>query len=963
MKQSQSNITTIIQRNHSLPFRGGSRRGLLFFIISFFFCVQLHAGNILPVDSAVRHGVLDNGLTYYICPNKYPEGRAEFYLLQQVGSILEEENQRGLAHFLEHMAFNGTKNFPGKSLITYLENNGIRFGNDINAYTGFDETVYNISNVPITRTGIVDSCLLILHDWGGFITLDGREIDAERKVIHEEWRSKQGVRDRIYEQTLPKLFPDSNRYGRRMPIGLMSVVDNFPHKVLRDYYHKWYRPDLQAVVVAGDIDADDVEKRIKTIWSDTPMRKNPAKRPHITVADNATPIVAIGSDAELSGTTLRLSFKYDPQPREVSLTFEGKKDEYLRNMIVTMLNARMADLMATGSVRQGEGITFSDGDYSLARTKKALTAIVSLSDNSWQSGMKRIVYELKRTMEHGFSVAEYQRAVSQLSQWLASVERQQASGRGQMESNNMLVQKCMAHFLHGRPLLSNVGEAKIYRQLLQSVGIADINARFSQLVYGKGGLAILLQMPKKGDTTESDVLRIYGDAWAQTTVAHKIPDREPKPVLMPQKPQPGTITEEYHDKQYGTLELTLSNGARVVLKHNDTGRDEIRLSAVSNGGTSLMADADYNNFSAINTLPALGGLAHLSGPQLGRALEGSSATYQVSVTATSESFSGSCKAADAEHLLQLLYLRFTTVRKDTAAFERWKQSKRSSLQKSIANPMTLYGDTLRNLMYDKHPRNRSIALALADSVDYDRTCQLFLERFANAADFTFIFVGNVSADSLKPLICQYIASLPSAKGVKEQPNLAAMPELAKGSRKCRINVPMQAPRTSVVYNIMEKCRYNVRNNIACAVLNQVMDSRCTEQLRERLGGTYSISVTARISREPKEEVAMMFNFSTNPEQADTLLASALDLLRDIASNGITTEEFARAQNNLQKQHADYRKANAFWLSAISERVRHDSSDMLEYEKALKQVKPADVKKLARLLSKSTNTVEVIMDGI
>lgn len=963
MKQSQSNITTIIQHNHSLSFRGGSRRGLLFFIISFFFCVQLHAGNVLPVDSGVRHGMLGNGLTYYICPNKYPEGRAEFYFLQHTGSILEEENQRGLAHFLEHMAFNGTKNFSGKSLITYLENNGLRFGNDINAYTGFDETVYNISNVPLVSTGFIDSCLLILHDWGGFITLDGKEIDAERKVIHEEWRSKQGVRDRIYEQTLPKLFPDSNRYGRRMPIGLMSVVDNFPHKALRDYYHKWYRPDLQAIVVAGDIDADDVEKRIKAIWSDTPLRKNPAPRPRITVADNVTPIVAIGSDAELSATTLRLSFKYDPQPRDVSLTLEGKKDEFLRNMIVTMLNARMADLMTDGSVKRGEGIMFSDGDYSLARTKKAFTAVVSLSDNSWQNGMKRIVYELKRTMEHGFSVAEYQRAVSQLSQWLASVEKEQASGRGQMESNNMLVQKCMAHFLHGRPLLSNASEAKVQRQLLQSVGLSDINARFSQFVYSKGGLAILLQMPQRGATTESDVLKIYGDAWAQTTVAHKVPDTAPKPVLMPQKPQAGTITEEYHNKQYGTLELTLSNGARVVLKHNDTGRDEIRLSAVSNGGTSLMADADYNNFSAINTLPALGGLAHLSGQELGRALEGSSASYQTNVTTTSESFTGSCKAADAEDLLQLLYLRFTTVRKDTAAFERWKQSKRSSLQKSIANPMTVYGDTLRNLMYDKHPRNRRAALALADSVDYDRTCQLFLERFANAADFTFIFVGNVSADSLKPLICQYIASLPSAKGVKEQPNLAAMPELAKGSRKCRINVPMQAPRTSVVYNIMEKCRYNVRNNIACAVLNQVMDSRCTEQLRERLGGTYSISVTARISREPKEEVAMMFNFSTNPEQADTLLASALDLLRDIASNGITTEEFARAQNNLQKQHAEYRKANAFWLSAISERVRHDSSDMLEYEKALKQVKPADVKKLARLLSKSTNTVEVIMDGI
>ena len=333
----------------------------------------------LPMDPAVRYGKLDNGLTYYICPNEGATGKAEFYIVQRVGSILEEEHQRGLAHFLEHMAFNGTKNFPGKSLITYLESNGVRFGADINAYTAFDQTVYSISNVPVVQTGMVDSCLLILHDWSGHITLDAKEIDAERKVIHEEWRTKRNVRDRIYEQTLPKLFPDSNRYAYRMPIGKMEVVDNFPHQALRDYYHKWYRPDLQAIIVAGDIDADYVEQQIKALWNDIPLRKDAAERIYFPVADNTTPIVAIGTDPELTSGTLRISYKYDPVPFDERLTLQARREEYIRSTIMAMLSTRIHNQVEQEEIPRGIKVSFFDGDYSLAMTKKAFSATANFT--------------------------------------------------------------------------------------------------------------------------------------------------------------------------------------------------------------------------------------------------------------------------------------------------------------------------------------------------------------------------------------------------------------------------------------------------------------------------------------------------------------------------------------------------------------------------------------------------------
>ena len=914
----------------------------------------------LSMDPAVRYGKLDNGLTYYITPND--GGKAEYYIVQRVGSILEEEHQRGLAHFLEHMAFNGTKHFPGKELIRYLESNGVRFGVDINAYTAFDQTVYSISNVPTLRTGLIDSCLLILHDWSGNITLDAAEIDAERKVIHEEWRTKRNVRDRIYDQTLPKLFPDSNRYAYRMPIGLMEVVDNFPHQALRDYYHKWYRPDLQAIIVAGDVDVDYVEQQIKALWKEIPLREDAAKRIYYTVADNAAPIVAIGTDPELTSGTLRISYKYDPVPADVRLTLQGQKEEYIKSMIISMLSARIYDLSVMGQDAQGIGLLFSNGDYSLALTKKALSAKATFPGNRWEQAMNALIFQLKRVMEHGFTAEEYARAQQQIQAWTAALE---SGNSGYRPSNAMLAQRCMDHFLHHQPILSDAEEAKLYRYLLTNVTLDEVNARFNQFLYSQGGIAILLQGQDNATNTwptEEEVMQAYGKAWGQPTTPYEIPQPEPIPELMPEKPQAGSIVKQKTNKAYGTQELTLSNGARVILKPTDSSREEIRLTAFSHGGTSLIPDTDYSNINAINIVPSLGGFANLSNKELGRAVQGSSATYKTNVGTLAETFTGSCRPGDAEQLLQLLHLRFTTLRKDTAAFDRWQERMRQTVSQRIASPMTLFSDTLRETMYAPHPRSRRASMDLADNVDYDRTCDLFMQRFANAADFTFVFVGRIDMEALKPLICDYIASLPGNPKQKEKADLAALPTLKRGKHVTHVQIPEAGPATTVIYNILAKMRYTQKNSIACSVLSEVMNTLCTETLREQEGGTYNISVTSRISRQPADELTLMFNFNTNPEQARLLLQQAIDLLAQVAEEGPSTEAFNSAREFLKKRHADYRGSNAYWMETLTERVRYDSDDMLTNDKALESVTPKDVQRIARRLIRSRHTAEVIMNG-
>lgn len=375
-----------------------------------------------------------------------------------------------------------------------------------------------------------------------------------------------------------------------------------------------------------------------------------------------------------------------------------------------------------------------------------------------------------------------------------------------------------------------------------------------------------------------------------------------------------------------------------------------------------MPDADYNNINAINALPSLGGLGHLSTKELGRAMQGGSASYKVNVGTLNESFTGSCRPYDAEQLLQLLHVRFTTIRQDTIAFQRWQQRMQQTVAQRIENPMTLFSDTLRETMYEVHPRNRRATMGLADSVDYDRTCRLFMERFSNAADFTFIFVGKVDAETLRPLICQYIASLPGNPKQKEKANLAALPPLKHGKHVTHVYIPEGGESTTVIYNILARKRYTQKNSLACSVLSEVMNTLCTETLREQEGGTYNVSVNSRISRQPADELTLMFNFNTSPEQAEALLQQAIAILAQVADEGPSTEVFNSAREYLKKRHADYLGTNAYWVETLSEQARYGSDDMLTNGEALQSLTTKDLQRIARRLIRSRHTTEVVLNG-
>ena len=912
----------------------------------------------LPMDPALRYGKLNNGLTYYIRNNQNPAHQADFYIVQRVGSILEEEPQRGLAHFLEHMAFNGTKNFPGKSLIHYLEQNGAQFGNNIRAYTSFDHTNYNLNNIKVDRWGVIDSCLLILHDWSGCISLEGKEIDAERKVIHEEWRTRAGVKDRLYAQTLHDLFPDGNRYAERMPIGLMSVVDSCSYQALRDYYHKWYRPDLQGIIVVGDVDVDRVEKRIQEMWSDIQLDPNAAKREYVQVPDNAQPIVAIAQDKEMTTNKFRIAYKYDLMPAEVSLSKQGQKISYMNMMAMQMMNNRIHE-----AVQKGEapflGAQVFDGYYSISQTKKAFTADANYKFGEWKKAVDGLVYEIKRAWQYGFSEAELARMKESMQNSI-HMQRQYAG----KFANNVYVDKCINHFLYQHPAMATEAECDLYDELIAETTAEEISQYFQSLVRADN---IVLQMEgesREGYTypTKAEIIQAFYDAWMQDTEAYAY-ETIHKVDLITALPTPGAIAKSEKNEVFGTTEWTLSNGAKVILKSTPYSQGSVSLTALSEGGTSVLKDEDVHNFALINQLPAMGGIGDFAPMELGKMLTGSTANYNTSIGNFTESFTGGATLKDLKTLMELLYLRFTTVRKDTTAFNRWKESSLIGIQSRLNNPNAVFGDTLHNLLYEESPRVPKASLDMVNQVDYDRVCELFLDRYHNAADFTFVFVGDIDEEVLRPLVCQYIATLPSEPGKKETFRPETMNRLRHGQHQHRIEIPMQSPRTTVIYNIIAKESYSQKKVIASDLLRFVLDLAYTEKVREEAGGTYGVSCSVVLDRLPKNEMSLMINFDTSKERAKDLLQITLDVLEDIANNGPSQDDFDKAMKYMTKSHKDFIPTNNFWINAITNHVRYGGQDLLDFTHDLKSVTPKDIQRLAKKFVKSKQTNEIIIDGV
>jgi len=904
----------------------------------------------IPTDPNVRIGKLENGLTYYIRHNELPEDRADFYIAQKVGSILEEENQRGLAHFLEHMCFNGTTNFPGKSLINYLETIGVRFGENLNAYTSIDETVYNIANVPVIRDGIVDSCLLILHDWANDLTLDPKEIDNERGVIHEEWRTGQGAMMRMYEQTLPKAF-EGSKYGHRLPIGTIEVIDNFPYQALRDYYEKWYRPDQQGIVVVGDVDVDKVEAKIKEIFSPIEMPANAAERVYEKVPDNKEPIITIAKDKEQPSTMIYIWHKHPATPKEIKGQMGYLVQNYMFSMIASMLNARLEELRQSANPPFIMAAT-EDTDFLLTKNPQAFAGIAISKEDGIPTAISALVREIERARKFGFTASEYARAKADYLRALESAYNE----RDKMK-NNQYVQEYISHFIDNEPIPGIEFEYAQMNQLANMIPVEAINQILPQIVTDENIVINIFGPDKEGMVypTEAEILDILNNTKAEEITAYV--DKVSDEPLMKEIPKAGKIVKT-EEGPFGSTALTLSNGVRVVVKNTDFKADEIRMTAFSPGGTSIFGTGEALQVKMLNSVAGLGGLGNFSNVDLEKVLAGKKASISASVNGLTERVNGSCSPKDLETLMQLVYLTFTAPRMDDAAFESFKQRTKASLANQEADPMIALSDTLNKEMYGNHPMAMRVKAEMIDQIDYNRIMEMYKDRFKEAGDFTFLFVGNINLEEAKPLIETYLGGLPTINRKENFKDIKM--DIQKGARKNLFEKQMETPKATVLNIISGNCPFNLKNSLLMTMLSQTMDMVYTETIREKEGASYGVGTAGQLNCYPKEEAIFQIVFDTDPAKREKMEQIVMSELQKVAQEGPRPEHLAKVKEFLLKKHLENMKENGYWVNQLVEYYFSNADMNTGYDKLVNELTVEDVKNFTKALLDQGNIIEVTM---
>ena len=856
-----------------------------------------------PKDPNVRVGKLDNGLTYYIRHNEKPAQRADFYIAQKVGSVLEEESQRGLAHFLEHMAFNGTTNLPGMMLREYLQSRGIKFGENLNAGTGIDQTVYMVTNVPTTLPGLVDTCLLILHDWSSFIALEEAEIDNERGVILEELRTREDASERIMKEILPVMYPNSP-YANRLPGGLPEVVANFEYQTLRDYYHKWYRPDLQGIIIVGDIDVDAIEARIKEMFADIPAPVDPAPRPQFMIDDNEEPIVAIASDPEQTNYQISLYYKTDATPDSLKNDLNYWIGQYALNIITTMEINRLQEITQKANPPFVYGYSYYS-NYYIAPTKDAWCSIAMAKDAAGlDEALTALVTENKRMSEFGFTASEYERAKADFMKQVES----QYNERNNTE-NRRYVNECLNNFLSNEPMMGIETEYTLYQQIIPNIPLEFINMIAQQLI-PENNLVITVEAPQKeGETlpTIEEILKTYETANAQTVEPYT--EEVFDGPIVENLPKPGKIKKEADMPEFDAKVLTLSNGMRVIYKKTTFKEDEIRFSATSDGGISALKQDDFITLKELSSLIKIGGVGNFSATDLPKVLAGKKVRVNPYIDTYSEGMSGQCTPKDLETMMQIIYLYFTAPRADEEAFQSYAQRTKASLENQELNPMITFSDSLIKVMYNNHPLSMRMKAEDVDKIDYAKAMELNKDRFKYPNNFTFYFVGNINEETFKPLVEQYLASLKKNKRKESWKDInLGIPE---NDYICKYEKDMQMPKATIYMIMNGTMDYTYRNQLYMKALSDVMDIYYTRTIREEEGGTYGVGVMGQVSNKPKNAYVFLVAFDTNKEMHEKLMNKVYEGLNDVAQNGPAQEDLTKVVENLYKKRAEQLEENNF----------------------------------------------------
>ena len=907
----------------------------------------------IPVDQEVRIGKLDNGLTYYIRHNEYPANVANFYIAQRVGSINEDDNQRGLAHFLEHMAFNGSEHFAGNGIIDYTRTLGVQFGRNLNAYTSTDETVYNINDVPMTRQTALDSCLLILKDWSNGLLLEADEIDKERGVIHEEWRLRSSAGQRMFERSLPALYPGS-KYGQRMPIGLMEIIDNFEPQALRDYYHKWYRPDNQAIIVVGAVDVDYVEQKIIELFSATVVPADAAQVIDEPVPDNEEAIYVVDHDPEMPYSEINIFIKSDVMPREMKGTVAYLLQKYIESVTTSMLNARFEE-MAQEADCPFLGAASYYGKYIMSRTKDALTVECAAKDGQDLQALETMYKEVRRMSLYGFTATEYERA---RADYLSNLEK--AYTNREKTENNTYGRLYCRNYIDNEPIPSIADKYQMMQMIVPNLPVEMINMVVQQSVADTDNNLVVADFTKEEEgktyVTPEEMSLAIANARAADIEAF-VDNVKDEPLISVLPPQ-GSVVSETTNEALGYKELTLSNGARVILKQTDFKDDEVQMSAYAPGGQSLYGEEDFSNLKVMDFAVEYSGLGNFNHTELGKALAGKVVGVGAEFGNTQTALKGQSTPKDLETMLQLIHLYFTSISKDEASYTNIMNNIRMALKQKELSPESAFSDSLNVTQQCHDLRLWPLTENDVDRADYDRILQIAAELLDNAGAFTFIFCGNFDEASLREWICTYIASLPGTGEMRQAKDVA---NYARGEVTNSFTRAMETPKAMVVDSWYNDAPYTLENDILADAAGQVLSMYYLKTIREDAGAAYSVGASGSAHRVlDRQQVFLQAYCPMDPDKAELAISLLHKGIADAAEQ-TDAENLQKVKEYMLKQADEDARKNGHWLNVIEQYLKYGVDLQTGYKTAVNDMTPEKVSAFIKnTLLKDGNRVEIIM---
>lgn len=926
-------------------------------IVALFFACNIYAqqGKI-DNDNTIRKGILPNGMTYYIRHNAQTKGVADFYIAQKVGSILEEKRQRGLAHFLEHMAFNGTKHFPGNTLqpgiVAWCESVGIKFGANLNAYTSVDQTVYNISAAPVTREGVIDSCLLILNDWSHELLLTDKEIDKERGVIEEEWRTRRSgmAMQRLSEQAMPVIYAGT-KYSDCMPIGNIDIVRTFPYNDLRDYYSKWYRPDLQAIIVVGDINEDKIEEKIKKLFAKIPLPQNPAHRIYYPIGNNEKMILYTATDKEQPTVNFTLYMKRDVTPKQERNTIQNYADDYKTNILRMAINDRLEELSRT---KNAPFISASvrSGNFFLASTKDAFELSGVLKEGKAIEAIQLLVGEVERARANGITIDELKRGKAEMLSYAENDYNDRSNRR-----NGEFVEQCVQNFLEETPIIEPEKELEIVRKLDKTVTIDDVNALAKTIITNQNQVVTMFGPDKNtfkmptNSSIENAILKAQKQHYTPYKTQNTLTER-----LITKLPKPGSIISERTYK-YGYTEFTLSNGLKVYVRPTNFEPDEVNLKLFSLGGKNIYPDSEMPNLTYLMAGATIGGVAQYNDLTLEKMLAGKTATVTPFIDNDTRGMAGTSNVKDTKTLLELVYLYFTQPRKDPQAFKNLMEQQQEFLTNAHVNPMLAYNDTLHKVAYATN-RMASMNKEQLKRVNYNRIMHIYKELFANAANFKLILTGNININKLRPLLCQYIATLPS-NNAKETIGTYE-PKLVDGKKTYIFHKKQTTPTAITTIVIKGKMEYNNRNELLMDAIGQLLRIVYTEKVREDKGGTYSVQVSGNLQHHPNDEALLRIAFQTDPQKYNDLIPIVYKELEKMATEGPSQQDLDKVKAYELKVYNQVLRMNNYWEYVLYTDLYNGIDVDTDFRYIVENMTCDDIRTTLRNLLNQNNCIEVTM---